>query len=538
MNTDIFLAVGGIGLFLIGMVVLTDGLRTLAGASLRRTLSRLTKTPLSGAAAGALTTAVVQSSSATIVTAVGFVGAGLLTFAQALGIIFGANIGTTVTGWLVALIGFKLDLGTLAPPLLLVGAMVRLFGKGRAAQIGWAIAGFSMLFLGIDAMKTGLGAFEGAVTPDDFPADTLIGRLQLVLIGVAITLVTQSSSAGVATALVALSAGTISLPQAAALVIGMDVGTTATALLAAMGGSTAMRRTGLAHVIYNVLTGIMAFLLLTPFARIAGGLGGGAGDAQLALVAFHTFFNALGVVAILPFATPFARLIEWLVPERETPFLRYLDRKLLAEPAAAIDAVCATLDEVTKTAFSTVNILLGTEPDRRTVETQMTQLAGGIDAVGNYLEQVRTAVDEPFDHRRHLAARHALDHLARLHQRCQEDKRVNALLLEPRLRRLAGIVASTAQQTAVNRDYGQFEARLDRVRHILRAQRDSYRARTVEDAAAQRIDAHTTLARLEGIRWLHRVSYHLWRIAHHMQRAKSNEPHAIPASVGMDMDAD
>ena len=251
MTSDILLAIGGLGLFLLGMIIMTEGLKDLAGPSLRRILARFTTNTASSAAAGAVTTAVIQSSSATTVTAIGFVGAGLMTFPQALGVIFGANIGTTMTGWLVALIGFKLDLGVAVLPIVLIGALLKMFGRGRVRPLGWALAGFSLLFIGIDAMQQGMEAFEGRVTPDNFPRDSLIGRLQLVLIGVAITLVTQSSSAGVATAMVALSAGAVSFPQAAAMVIGMDVGTTFTAYLATIGGSTAMRQTGYAHVIYK-----------------------------------------------------------------------------------------------------------------------------------------------------------------------------------------------------------------------------------------------------------------------------------------------
>ena len=188
------LAIGGLGLFLLGMLILTEGLNALAGNQLRRWLARYTKTPVSAAATGALTTAVIQSSSATTVTAVGIVGAGFLTFSQALGIIFGANIGTTITGWLVAIGGFKLDLGYIVLTLVLLGTMMRLFGGGRWPQIGWALAGFSLLFVGIETMQQGMEPLKGLVTPEDFPDDTLFGRFTLVLLGVAITLVTQSSS--------------------------------------------------------------------------------------------------------------------------------------------------------------------------------------------------------------------------------------------------------------------------------------------------------------------------------------------------------
>ena len=251
---DALVATGGLGLFLLGMIVLTDGLRALTGESLPRALARFTRSPLSGATTGAIATAILQSSSATTVAAVGFVGAGVLTFAQGLGLIFGANLGTTVTGWMVALLGFKLKVGVLVLPLIPLGAILRLFGKGRLSSAGYALAGFGLVFVGISMLQTGMGSLGSLITPESFPGDTWTGRLGLIAIGAVMTIVTQSSSAGVATALAALSAGAIAFPQAAALVIGMDVGTTATAALATIGGSVSARRTGLAHVVYNLFT--------------------------------------------------------------------------------------------------------------------------------------------------------------------------------------------------------------------------------------------------------------------------------------------
>ena len=265
MASSVLEAAGGLGLFLLGMVILSQGLRDLAGAAIHRSLQRFTRSPASGALTGALATALVQSSSVTTVTAVGFASAGLLAFPQALGIVFGANIGTTVTGWIVAVIGFKLQLGVVMPLLVLVGALLRIFGRGRVASAGLALAAFGLAFVGIEMLRVGTSAFQGIVTPDRFPADTLGGRLQLVGFGVLFTVVTQSSSAGVATALAAIAAGALQFEQAAALVIGMDVGTTVTAGIASVGASLAGRRTGCAHVFYNCLTGVGALFLLPVF---------------------------------------------------------------------------------------------------------------------------------------------------------------------------------------------------------------------------------------------------------------------------------
>lgn len=516
MNDSVLLGLGGVGLFLVGMTVLTDGLRALAGGGLRRTLARMTRSPASGALAGVVSTTMLQSSSATTVTTVGFVGSGLLTFPQAIGIVLGANIGSTVTGWLVALIGFRLDVGLLVLPLLLLGALLKLFGRGSLRNVGWALAGFSVLFLGVDALKDGLAAFEGVVTPGDFPDDTFWGRAQLVGIGFAITLVTQSSGAGVATALAAMAAGTISLAQGAALVIGMDVGTTATAVLAALGGSTAMRRTAAAHVVYNVMTAAMAFALLTPFAALGPRIVAALGDEQLALVAFHTTFNIIGVLAILPFVRPFSRLVERLVPEPSAAHAVRLDPKLLSEPAAALDVAGANARDLYRQLAGSVAALLaprGAEPARSVADVE-----AGIAALGDYLSRLAPDDGDPEVHRRNLALRHALDHLARAAHRASQRERIDALRGSPRLRRLSGLLRAMAAEVRDGADDSRMASRFNRLRRMLRHQRTSFRERTIEAAAAGAIDAETTLLRLEAVRWLHRVTYHFWRISHHLAR--------------------
>lgn len=521
MNTDLLFFIGGVGLFLLGMIILTQGLRGLAGGAMRRLLARFTKTPLTGAATGALTTAVIQSSSATTVTAVGFVAAGLLTFPQALGIIFGANIGTTITGWIVAILGFKLQLGQIVLPLVLLGALLRLFGNAKMRHLGFAIAGFSLLFVGIDTMQQGMAQFEGVVTPDSFPDDTISGRLQLVLIGMAITLVTQSSSAGIATALVALSAGTISFAQAAAMVIGMDVGTTFTAALAALGGSTATRQTGYAHVIYNVMTGFMAFFLLGPFSLAVSGqiANGGAGTAQISLVAFHTMFNVIGVLLILPFTNSFARLIMRLVPERGSPLLRRLDKRLLDDRESAVDAATATIRDISARLDTIISKLLDPQQSIYPDPTQLKAVDEALEETRDFMEKTGIEATQKRTFARHLANLHALDHLIRLSHRCTQKKRIVLLKTDPRLRRLAGMLRSTPAVLADNHNHAAAEERLERLHRILRDQRSLYRKQTVEHTASQEISAYTTLRKLDGFRWLHRVAYHLWRIEHHLYHA-------------------
>lgn len=537
MDSDILRVAGGVGLFLIGMIVLTDGLRRLAGNALRAALARFTRSPLSGAVAGAVTTALIQSSSATTVAAVGFVGAGLLTFAQAIGVILGANVGTTVTGWLIALLGFKLQLGTIAQPLLLVSVLVAMFAPGRLRHLGWALAGFSLLFFGIDVIQQGIASFEGALTPADFPPDTLFGRLQLVLIGVLITVVTQSSSAGVATVLVALQAGTITFPLAAAMVIGMDVGTTFKTVLATIGGSTATRRTGYAHLVYNLLAGTLAFFLLDLFALAfdAWLADGSAGDAQLAVVAFHTSFNLLGVALVLTAIRPFVRLVTWLVPERGPRLTRRLDDRLLQDAGAAADAASATVRAIAKELFAILGAQLAPRPPRAAATARLQQVQEALETTRQFTEQIRTGPDQLRAHGRHLAAMHALDHLSRLVHRCTQVERIAALRGEPRLRRLAGVMRALVLQAAGADDLAAAERKQERLRDLLRGERHRYRERTLVAASLRRIDAETALLRLDGIRWLHRVSVHLWRILHHLRLAEQQDA-PIPAAAAPEPD--
>ncbi|UUX49555.1 Na/Pi symporter [Nisaea acidiphila] len=517
-------AIGGVGLFLIGMLILTDGLKSLIGDSQRRLLAAFTNSPVSGAATGALTTAVIQSSSATTVTAVGFVGAGLLSFPQALGIIFGANIGTTVTGWMVALIGFKLKLGAILLPVLLIAVLVKMFGRARTAQAGWALAGFCLIFIGLDTMQQGMQLFEGAVTPADFPSDTLLGRLQLVAIGAAITLVTQSSSAGVATAMVALGSGAITLPQAMAMVIGMDIATTFTAILATVGGSSAMRQTGAAHVVYNLLTGLMAFCLLTPFAAIAAHFADPAvvGSEQVALVAFHSAFNTLGVLLILPFTHRFARLILWLIPEDGADLARRLDRNLLPDTSAATDALAGTLGECSYRLFDLIEQAM-TDPVRHRSESDLAEIGDAIGKAERYAEDIQPRLDPASDPGRFVAAMHALDHLRRLFHRVGRSGRIETIARDPALQQARRDFAAALKTFTDAQDPAAAEEIFDALRKSLREERRRLRDDAARAAAARELSLDDAIGRLDGIRWLHRCAYHVWRIASHMSGAVTTE---------------
>ncbi|MDQ2092260.1 Na/Pi cotransporter family protein [Marimonas arenosa] len=519
-TSGVLTALGGVGLFLLGMVLMTEGLQGLAGQSLRRILRRFTSTPLRGVGAGTLVTAILQSSSATTVTVIGFVSAGLLSFSQGLGIVFGANIGTTFTGWLVALLGFKLELEIAALPIVFIGGLMRLFGGRKMDLLGQAISGFALLFLGIALMQEGMAGLSGVLTPAELPGDTFWGRAKLVAIGAAITAVTQSSSAGVAAALVALDAGAIGFGQAAVMVIGMNIGTTVTALLATLGGSVAARQTGIAHLLFNILTGVLAFVLLTFAAgyaetRIAGG---GVEAARYGLVIFHTVFNIAGVVIILLLLDPFIALVRRLVPETREPLVARLDKALLAQPGAAVDASGATVEAITRHMYGLLAARLSPGGSAGGDGSQLRQGIRALDATRAYLEAINAASLTGPVLARYLDILHILDHLARLGYRISQEERAATTQSERRLKRLARVLRRGLTQSLQAPALGGQAAWFDHLQEIMRGHQLRFRAAILEGAGVKGLAPGRAMQMMDAARWLHRVAYHAWRIEHHLER--------------------
>ena len=519
----LFEPLGGLGLFLLGMIIMTEGLRALAGDAIRAALMRFTRSPLSGAATGAVGTAILQSSSATTVAAVGFVSAGLLQFPEALGIIIGANIGTTLKGWLVALFGFKFKLGLLALPLVFAGAVMRLFAKGRMRHAGYALAGFGLLFVGISMMQDGMGGLKEIISFEALPADTLFGRIQLVFLGLLFTLITQSSSAGVAMALTALYSGFIGFEQAAALVIGMDVGTTVTAAMATVGGSVEARRTGYSHVIYNVFTGVMALFLVTPFMMAWDGLvpGGVMGNAEIALVAFHTTFNVLGVILVLPFTRNFAHLMQRVVADRSPRYIQKLDASLLNEPAFALNAVQSAIYIELKVLFSHIDAILGVgKTDRR---CDLRELQFELDKTYAYIDRIHLEEGQGADWDRLRDMIHTLDHMQRLHERCEEDED-RAMTVKERgdLSQYSAMLTDTMAAVAEDMNAHRWHEAAKRSKETAKRIHEyvnPYRDTVTDRIARGELDVAEGTGALGAIRWMERVSWHIARITRHYGRA-------------------
>ncbi|MEJ2508639.1 MAG: Na/Pi symporter [Gammaproteobacteria bacterium] len=340
---------GGIGLFLLGMWLMTDGLKFAAGGSLRRLLARWTGTPLRGIASGALITSLVQSSSAVTVATIGIVNAGLMGLSEAVTVIYGSNIGTTMTGWLVALIGFKINIKLLALPLIGVGMILRLLAaERRLGAFGMALAGFGVFFLGVDILKTAFAAAGASPALGALAGGGVGGVLLSLGVGVVMTVLMQSSSAAMAVIITAAAGGVISLEAALAMVIGTNIGTTSTALLATLGATPNARRVAAAHLSFNVVSALVALLVLPLFILLIRNLEHADSldlGVPVLLALFHTLFNVLGVAVMWPLTT---RLVGELrrrfrSAEEDEARPRYLDRNVVATPVLAMQALSMEL---------------------------------------------------------------------------------------------------------------------------------------------------------------------------------------------------
>lgn len=346
--------IGGLGLFMLGMWLMSDGLKQIAGERLNQILKNWTNSRLRGLSAGFLLTAIIQHSGAVTLATIGFANAGILSLRRAMWIVFGSNVGTTVTGWLVVLIGFNLNIEHFALPLIGIGMAMRLLNSNRDyANIGLALTGFGLLFMGIAALKA---TFSGADSLFDlhFSSGLLpIDIVMFALAGLILTTLLQSSSLTLTLALTSLAGGIIDLLPAAAIVIGSNLGSTTTAIFAVIGSQPVAKRIVASHVLFNLLTAIVSLILLVPliwiihwFQQLV------VEDVQFTttLVLFHTVFNLLGVALIWKLADP---LENWLktkfsATDENIAETKYLDNITLKIPNLAITSIRLELIRLNK----------------------------------------------------------------------------------------------------------------------------------------------------------------------------------------------
>jgi phosphate:Na+ symporter len=334
-NIDAWRLLAGLGLFLFGMHQLELALKQLAGRPFKQFLRQHTAHPFKGVLSGAFATAVLQSSSVVSLIVLAFVGTGIISLASAIGIVFGSNLGTTATGWIVATIGFKLDIEALALPLVAIGGFGVVWAKTGTRRSGFShlVVGLGLMLMGLEFMKSGA---ISATTLFDPAALRIYPAIVFLAVGFLLTAIIQSSSATIMITLSALYAGVIPLSSAAAVAIGADLGTTITALLGALVGSVAKKRVAAAIILFNVVTDAIAFAFLQPLLHFITDVIG-LSDPLYALVAFHSLFNLIGIVLFLPSIPLLSRQLDKRFGGHDPSLLRHIRKGDAEVPEAAIE---------------------------------------------------------------------------------------------------------------------------------------------------------------------------------------------------------
>jgi phosphate:Na+ symporter len=550
---------GGVGLFLLGMSVMTSGLKALAGSRLRATLSKAAATPSSGAFWGAFITLIVQSSSATTMTTIGLVSAGLLTFAQGLGLVFGANIGTTGTAWLIALFGVRVSLTAAALPILFVGALIKLLGRGRVSAAGGALAGFALVLFGLTTLQQGMGGVAERLNPADLPAvfgpgvswsTSLFNVLVLIVVGLAMTAVMQSSTAAVAVALSAQYAGALGLDQACALIIGQNIGTATSSAMAAIGASSTAKRLAVAYVLFKLIAALIALALfpvtIPLLVRAAKTI-----DAVTLSAFYHTAYNVVGVAVLLPLIDRFTRLVERILPERGSPLTRCLDPAALVTPIATEEAVRRTVARSLGTMCGSIGEALtatnhGTPVRASEDAVSVTQASDVLRQARQFMSEASGPPESEEEQERLTSTLHALDHASRLAEvagekgefgsvpsgsedvraaeLCAEAMR-NAVLIAGEVGALpdAADQAAPVEALAAHQEVAangapteQAMVQLERCAKTLGELQSAHRKVTLSSVAGGAVSVEEAFARVDTVRRLEALARHAWRSAAHL----------------------
>ena len=336
---DFWKLLAGLGIFVYGMFLLEESVKSLSGKAFKRMISLYTKGRLRAVGSGALVTAVLQSSSAVSLMVLAFVGAGVISIENAIGIMMGANVGTTVTGWIVAILGFKIKIESFALPVIGIGGIMLVVSAvgSKLFNLSRLLIGFGFIFLGLSYMKESVDGFAAAFDLSQLPD---YGLWLYLIVGACLTAMMQSSSASIAIILTALHSGLINFEIGVAMVIGANVGTTITVMLGSMGrGMRAKKIVGMSHLIFNLVTGLVAFLSIPLLVALVGIFVDISSNSVTGLALFHTLFNVLGVLIFLPFINLLGRTLLKVYPHRKTILTVFLDRTPVEVPDAAAAAL-------------------------------------------------------------------------------------------------------------------------------------------------------------------------------------------------------
>lgn len=357
-NPNVQTILAGVSILLFGMIMLEEGFKTFTKGPLQNVLKKATDKLYKSITTGAVVTAFIQSSSLVSVITISFISAGLINLSGGIGLIFGANIGTTATAWLVAAFGLKFKISSLALPVLIFGLIFSFQKKNSYKGIGNVLAGLGFFFLGIHYMKEGFDVFKDYIDLKEFAVSGFLGALIYAGLGVIITTILQSSSATLALILTALAAQQIQYENALALAIGANVGTTITAILGSLTSNVAGKRLAGAHFIFNVLTGIVALVFIFPLAKFvrlfAETVGIASDDYTLKLAIFHTLFNVIGVLMLVPFISRLERFLTKVIKDKASTDIarpKYLYEAAMQFPTSAVESLLKESKDLFKNAI-------------------------------------------------------------------------------------------------------------------------------------------------------------------------------------------
>lgn len=355
----------GVAIFLFGMLSLEQGFQTFTGGTLERILQRATSNRLKSLGFGVVSTTLMQSSSLVSVITISFLSAGLIPLAAGIGIIFGANLGTTTGAWLIAGFGLKVKLSAYAMPMLVFGIVLVFQSSKKLKGIGYILAGLGFLFLGIQYMKDGFEAFKDTIDLASLAVSGYKGLFIFAGIGVLATVIMQSSHATLVLIITALAAGQVTYENALALAIGANVGTTITAIIGSLSANESGKRLAGAHLIFNMVTGIIAIAMIYQLVALvdwtAARLGIADNDYTLKLAVFHTIFNLIGIIVMLPFVNPLVNFLQRVIPEKrpEVDQPKYLSSASAEYPDTAVEAVRKETLRLYESAIRTIIDALG-----------------------------------------------------------------------------------------------------------------------------------------------------------------------------------
>ncbi|MEX1197355.1 MAG: Na/Pi symporter [Pseudohongiellaceae bacterium] len=533
---------GGLGLFMLGVSMVTDGMRLAAGNSLRELLARSTRTSWHGIGSGLLMTALVQSSSAVTVATIGFVNAGLLGLSGALAIVLGAAVGTTMTGWLVAAIGFQFKITVFALPMVGVGMVLRLLGPSRRnGALGEALAGFGLFFIGIDFLRT---AFEGVAQGIDLAAlapESATGVLLFAGIGLVMTVLTQSSSAAIAIILTAAGGGLVPFAAAAAAVIGATVGTTSTSALAVLAATAQARRVAAGHVLVNGFNALLGLCLLPVLLWVVGRYPELAAAPALMLAIFHSCFNVAGMLLLWPWLNRMAALLGryFRSPVEDIGRPQFLDRNVLASPVVAVDAFFMELQRLNRMsrehASKALTIRGGSSRTLKQQHDGIRQLVMAIEYFTGSLEVER--LPREVAERLSLVLRIAnyLDEATATAQEAAEQAsdvdELMASVLREDIKAYQRAVLALIEQCDTSRenfDFGALQHQYDELRGTWR----SLKTALLNAGASQQIPVVRLNSAIEKLRFMLRVSERLMKAAMRLSELSAALPRTRQVAAG------